>query len=93
MPTSRKQYIEPEPADASRARSLGHQAKSFAAKQERSRHLVIDQTLEIEECAPKAEQALEARDRGLDETLTDTFPCSDALSSIPNPAVEHRIRA
>ena len=30
----------------------------------------------------------QARDRGLDQTLTDTFPCSDALSSIPNPAVE-----
>ena len=30
----------------------------------------------------------QARDRGLDQTLSDTFPCSDALSSIPNPAVE-----
>lgn len=25
------------------------------------------------------------RDRGLDETLCETFPCSDALSSIPDP--------
>jgi hypothetical protein len=25
-----------------------------------------------------------ARDRGLDETLSETFPCSDALSSIPD---------
>ncbi len=30
----------------------------------------------------------QARDRGLDQTLSDTFPCSDALSSIPDPAVE-----
>jgi hypothetical protein len=25
------------------------------------------------------------RETGLDETLADTFPCSDALSSIPDP--------
>lgn len=30
----------------------------------------------------------QARDRGLDETLSDTFPCSDPLSSIPDPQVE-----
>lgn len=29
-----------------------------------------------------------ARDRGLDETLCQTFPCSDAPSSIPDPSVE-----
>jgi hypothetical protein len=29
-----------------------------------------------------------ARDRGLDETLCQTFPCSDALSSIPDPSME-----
>lgn len=28
------------------------------------------------------------RDRGLDETLSQTFPCSDALSSIPDPSME-----
>ncbi len=27
------------------------------------------------------------RERGLDTTLADTFPCSDPLSSIPNPAM------
>ncbi len=27
-----------------------------------------------------------ARDYGLDETLKATFPCSDALSSVPDPA-------
>ncbi len=26
-----------------------------------------------------------AREDGLDNTLAETFPCSDALSSIPNP--------
>ncbi len=26
-----------------------------------------------------------ARERGLDETLKETFPCSDALSAIPDP--------
>lgn len=26
-----------------------------------------------------------SRERGLDKTLADTFPCSDALSSIPDP--------
>lgn len=25
------------------------------------------------------------RERGLDNTLAETFPCSDALSSIPDP--------
>ena len=25
------------------------------------------------------------REKGLDETLAETFPCSDPLSSIPNP--------
>ena len=27
----------------------------------------------------------ERREFGLDETLSETFPCSDPLSSIPNP--------
>lgn len=27
------------------------------------------------------------RELGLDETLSDTFPCSDPLSSIPNPVL------
>ena len=27
----------------------------------------------------------ERREFGLDKTLSETFPCSDALSSIPNP--------
>lgn len=93
MLSSREKYIEPETADASSARSLGHQARSASRKQDRSRHLVIGETLEVEECIRKSEHAVEARDRGLDETLIDTFPCSDALSSIPNPAVEYRIRA
>ncbi|HYG99051.1 MAG TPA: hypothetical protein VD837_07955 [Terriglobales bacterium] len=29
------------------------------------------------------------REYGLDNTLADTFPCSDALSSIPNPNNPH----
>jgi hypothetical protein len=29
-----------------------------------------------------------ARDRGLDQTLKETFPCSDALSCIPDPRLE-----
>ena len=28
---------------------------------------------------------IEWRETGLDETLAETFPCSDPLSSIPNP--------
>lgn len=28
-----------------------------------------------------------ARERGLDKTLADTFPCSDAFSSIPDPCL------
>ena len=28
----------------------------------------------------------EARERGLDETIAETFPASDPLSSDPNPA-------
>jgi len=47
-------------------------------------------SFEVEERMRKAEHVVEARDRGLDETLIDTFPCSDALSSIPNPAVKCR---
>ena len=27
------------------------------------------------------------RERGLDKTLSDTFPCSDPLSSIPDPVL------
>ena len=30
-------------------------------------------------------QLKEKREYGLDNTLSDTFPCSDPLSSIPNP--------
>lgn len=30
-------------------------------------------------------RAWQQRERGLDETLAETFPCSDAISSIPNP--------
>lgn len=30
-------------------------------------------------------RARQQRERGLDETLAETFPCSDAISSIPNP--------
>ncbi len=30
----------------------------------------------------------DARERGLDKTLADTFPCSDAFSSIPDPSLE-----
>ena len=29
--------------------------------------------------------AVWSREAGLDETLSETFPCSDPLSSIPNP--------
>ena len=28
------------------------------------------------------------REQGLDDTLADTFPCSDPLSSIPNPNLD-----
>lgn len=42
----------------------------------------------VEKCRCRPRPAGQARDRGLDQTLSDTFPCSDALSSIPNPAVE-----
>jgi hypothetical protein len=30
----------------------------------------------------------DGRDQGLDRTLGETFPCSDPLSSIPNPYLE-----
>lgn len=41
------------------------------------------------ERTPQSEQiTVDAKDRGLDETLSETFPCSDALSSIPDPPVE-----
>ena len=33
------------------------------------------------------------RERGLDETLSDTFPCSDPLSSIPNPVLRPETNA
>jgi hypothetical protein len=42
----------------------------------------------VETCSCRPRLVEQARDRGLDQTLSDTFPCSDALSSIPNPAVE-----
>jgi hypothetical protein len=42
----------------------------------------------VEKCSCRPRLVGQARDRGLDQTLSDTFPCSDALSSIPNPAVE-----
>jgi hypothetical protein len=31
--------------------------------------------------------AVWSREAGLDETLSETFPCSDPLSSIPNPTM------
>ena len=37
-----------------------------------------------EVCAIK-QQLEERRECGLDNTLSETFPCSDPLSSIPNP--------
>jgi len=33
----------------------------------------------------RASESGNAREYGLDRTLEETFPCSDALSSIPNP--------
>ena len=32
---------------------------------------------------------LDRREKGLDKTLADSFPCSDPLSSIPNPTVKN----
>ena len=32
---------------------------------------------------------LDRREKGLDKTLADSFPCSDPLSSIPNPKVRN----
>jgi len=34
----------------------------------------------------EVQQAKERRENGLDNTLSETFPCSDPLSSIPNPS-------
>jgi hypothetical protein len=88
MPSlNREKYIDPESADESSGRSRGHQTREFARKEDTFR------ALRIEERVRKAEHAVEVRDRGLDETLIDTFPCSDALSSIPHPAVECRLGA
>ena len=36
-------------------------------------------------CEHDMKNAPEGREEGLDNTLADTFPCSDPLSSIPNP--------
>lgn len=89
-----ERQVDPETADASSARSPGCRGKKrFALKQNRSKDFRIGESVEVEEPVRMAEHGVEARDRGLDETLIDTFPCSDALSSIPNPAVERRIRA
>jgi len=90
MPSlSRERYVDLEGADESSRRSGGHRAREFARKQDTSRVLRIEAS-GAEERTRKAELVVEARDRGLDETLIDTFPCSDALSSIPDPAVECR---
>jgi len=35
--------------------------------------------------AGSAKPINDGREHGLDTTLSETFPCSDALSSIPNP--------
>jgi hypothetical protein len=35
--------------------------------------------------ARSAEPINDGREHGLDATLSETFPCSDPLSSIPNP--------
>src|SRR5581483_9507159 len=87
---NRDRYIDPKTADVSSRRSPGRQSTGFARKQETSRALRMGASFEVEERMRKAEHVVEARDRGLDETLIDTFPCSDALSSIPNPAVKCR---
>jgi hypothetical protein len=34
-----------------------------------------------------SEERYLAREQGLDETLAETFPCSDPLSTIPDPHV------
>jgi hypothetical protein len=36
-------------------------------------------------CAMADVTEVEGREYGLDSTLAETFPCSDPLSSIPNP--------
>jgi hypothetical protein len=46
------------------------------------------QVLQSSEMRSNSRGSAQAKDRGLDQTLIDTFPCSDALSSIPDPAVE-----
>lgn len=92
MPSlNRERYIDPESADESSSSSGRRPARE--RKQDTSRALRIEASFVVEERMRKAEHAVEARDRGLDETLIDTFPCSDALFSIPDPAVECRLRA
>jgi hypothetical protein len=63
---------------------------AFTARgvRKRSGNLRVGEDLKVQEPVHIAEHAGEARDRGLDETLIDTFPCSDPFSSIPNPAIE-----
>jgi hypothetical protein len=34
------------------------------------------------------EEVEDGREYGLDSTLAETFPCSDPLSSIPNPHLQ-----
>jgi hypothetical protein len=84
-------YVDLQSAAVSSRRASKHQRRSFARKQDRSERLQIDEHLDVKERIHQSEPAAQARDRGLDETLSDTFPCSDALSSIPNPAVESGI--
>jgi hypothetical protein len=45
----------------------------------------LRETFAHQEVGAIMQQLEERREYGLDNTLSETFPCSDPLSSIPNP--------
>jgi quercetin dioxygenase-like cupin family protein len=53
-------------------------AEAISATEVFSRFTATDSVVPIN-------RACQQRETGLDETLAETFPCSDAISSIPNP--------
>lgn len=63
-------------------------SESWSESHEPARKQITERDLGEVSAAPQGIAEAKRREGGLDKTLADTFPCSDPLSSIPNPRLQ-----
>lgn len=63
-------------------------SESWSESHEPARKQITERDLGEVSAAPQGTAEAKRREGGLDKTLADTFPCSDPLSSIPNPRLQ-----